>query len=86
MEWMRLKAGREILKHRQMVDYHVHTALCNHADGSMREYLECACEKGLAEFCFLDHLILHPRSKMKLTSTPKNIKLSDNQIPSGGKP
>ena len=43
-----------------MIDYHVHTALCNHADGSMQEYVERACEKGLSEICFLDHLTLHP--------------------------
>jgi histidinol-phosphatase (PHP family) len=32
-----------------MVDYHTHTALCNHATGEMAEYVEAAIEKGLAE-------------------------------------
>ncbi|MCP3927053.1 MAG: histidinol-phosphatase [Desulfobacterales bacterium] len=41
-----------------MIDYHLHTPFCNHATGSMRDYIESAIKKGLAEICFLDHLIL----------------------------
>jgi len=67
MERICLKAGRQHKKHRQTTDYHVYTALCNHADGSMREYAECACEEGLSEICFLDHLALPPGGDMRLT-------------------
>ncbi len=40
-----------------MIDYHIHTPLCNHADGSMEAYVQSAIEKGLSEICFLDHFI-----------------------------
>ncbi len=42
-----------------MIDYHVHTRLCNHAHGTMEQYIRCAIEKGLSEICFLDHLTLN---------------------------
>ena len=39
-----------------MIDYHVHTSLCNHATGTMEEYVRSAVDKGLDTLCFLDHL------------------------------
>jgi histidinol-phosphatase (PHP family) len=39
-----------------MIDYHVHTSLCNHAFGAMEQYVQAAVAKGLATICFLDHL------------------------------
>ncbi len=39
-----------------MIDYHVHTSLCNHATGTMAQYVRAAVGKGLAGICFLDHL------------------------------
>jgi histidinol-phosphatase (PHP family) len=39
-----------------MIDYHVHTSLCNHAYGSMEQYVHAAMAKGLTTICFLDHL------------------------------
>ena len=39
-----------------MIDYHVHTSLCNHATGTMEEYVQAAAAKGLDTLCFLDHL------------------------------
>lgn len=41
-----------------MIDYHIHTPLCNHAVGTMAEYADAAIRKGLGGICFLDHLIL----------------------------
>lgn len=41
-----------------LVDYHVHTARCCHASGTMAEYLAEAEEKGLAEVGFADHFPL----------------------------
>lgn len=40
-----------------MIDYHIHTLLCNHADGSMEEYVLSSIDKGIEEICFLDHFI-----------------------------
>lgn len=39
-----------------MIDYHIHTSLCNHADGAMETYIRRAVERGFREICFLDHL------------------------------
>ncbi|MDM8536791.1 histidinol-phosphatase [Desulfobacterales bacterium HSG17] len=39
-----------------MIDYHTHTALCNHARGTPLDYIHAAMEKGLSQICFLDHL------------------------------
>ena len=39
-----------------MIDYHVHTSLCNHATGTMEDYVRTAVAKGLTTLCFLDHL------------------------------
>ena len=41
-----------------MIDYHVHTGLCNHATGTMEQYVRAAVAKGLTTICFLDHLTL----------------------------
>ena len=46
-----------------MIDYHIHTPLCNHAVGEMGEYIEVALAKGLSEICFLDHLIISGRGQ-----------------------
>ena len=49
-----------------MIDYHIHTPLCNHAHGTMKAYIDMAIDSGLKELCFLDHLIIakNPRSSM----------------------
>lgn len=39
-----------------MIDYHVHTGLCNHATGTMAQYVRAAIARGLSAICFLDHL------------------------------
>lgn len=36
-------------------NYHTHTYLCNHATGSMREYVEVAIKNGIKELGFSDH-------------------------------
>ena len=42
------------------VDYHLHTRLCGHAEGEMREYIEVAKQKGLEQVGFADHMpLLH---------------------------
>ena len=42
-----------------LVDYHVHTARCGHAVGSMEGYIEHAIASGLRELGFSDHLYLY---------------------------
>ncbi|MHB8790591.1 MAG: histidinol-phosphatase [Desulfobulbaceae bacterium] len=37
-------------------DSHVHTSLCNHACGTMEEYVLAAVERGLTSITFLEHL------------------------------
>ncbi len=43
-----------------MIDYHVHTSLCNHAEGGMEAYIRKAVDIGLKDICFLDHLTMQP--------------------------
>ena len=51
-----------------MIDYHIHTQLCNHAMGVMGAYVRRAIEKGLKEICFLDHLtISEPGNRLSMT-------------------
>ncbi|MDY6790704.1 MAG: histidinol-phosphatase HisJ family protein [Thermodesulfobacteriota bacterium] len=51
-----------------MIDYHIHTKLCNHARGVMGAYVKRALEKGLQEICFLDHLTLtEPGNRLSMT-------------------
>ncbi|MBU4208592.1 MAG: histidinol-phosphatase [Proteobacteria bacterium] len=51
-----------------MIDYHVHTSLCNHAEGVMEAYIQKAVDIGLKEICFLDHLILsEPANRLSMT-------------------
>ena len=40
-------------------DYHIHTARCGHASGRMEEYVEHACDQGLSEIGFSDHLYMY---------------------------
>jgi histidinol-phosphatase (PHP family) len=43
-----------------LVDYHVHTARCGHAEGRLEDYVARAMEVGLREIGFSDHLpLLH---------------------------
>jgi len=41
-----------------MIDYHVHTKLCKHAEGEMQQYIESAISAGLSEIAFTDHIPL----------------------------
>ena len=45
------------------VDYHVHTKLCGHARGEMRQYVEAAIEMGIVKLGFADHTPLPPEKK-----------------------
>jgi len=57
-----------------MIDYHIHTELCNHAVGSMPDYVQRAVELGFREICFLDHLTLQ-EAGARLSMTPGEVPL-----------
>ena len=57
-----------------VIDYHVHTRLCNHANGTMEQYIQHAIEKGLSEICFLDHLTLDEKG-CDLSMGPDDVPL-----------
>ncbi|OQY46203.1 MAG: hypothetical protein B6240_07630 [Desulfobacteraceae bacterium 4572_87] len=39
----------------QLPDYHMHTALCKHAKGTVSDYRRAAGTLGIPEICFVDH-------------------------------
>lgn len=39
----------------ELADYHIHTSLCNHANGTMKQYARSAVATGLKEIGFADH-------------------------------
>ena len=41
-----------------MIDYHIHTRLCRHAEGELNQYIERAIEAGIEEIAFTDHMPL----------------------------
>jgi histidinol-phosphatase (PHP family) len=56
-----------------MLDYHIHTTLCNHAEGTMDAYVQKAVDIGLTEICFLDHLTLQQAGK--------SLSMALNEVP-----
>lgn len=40
---------------KKLADYHIHTSFCNHANGTMKEYVKYAITAGLNEIGFSDH-------------------------------
>lgn len=61
-----------------MVDYHLHTARCGHAEGGLGDYVSRAKELGLAEIGFSDHFpLLHlrdPSLSMGLEELPEYVR------------
>lgn len=45
-------------------DYHIHTTLCNHAYGTMEEYVVKAMERGITEMGFAEHMPVMPESHL----------------------
>ncbi len=52
-----------------IVDLHNHTPLCNHAEGSIPEYIDSAIESGTEYFGFADHapMDFDPKYRMKFS-------------------
>ncbi len=61
-----------------MVDYHNHTKLCNHAVGEMEEYVQTAINKGIKEIGFSDHFPMNYQPAYSIPIT--NITMRENEI------
>ncbi len=61
------------------IDYHIHTALCGHATGEMREYVESAIKKGIKEMGFSDHFPLPYQPHFSVSI--KEISMNEVDIP-----
>lgn len=61
-----------------MLDYHLHTVRCGHAQGRLQEYAERAVALGLAEIGFSDHFpLLHmedPTLSMGMEQLPEYVR------------
>ncbi len=60
------------------VDLHNHTTLCNHAEGSVDEYINKAIEVGIDIYGFADHAPMNYDPKYRMTLEEK--KIYDNWI------
>ena len=54
------------------IDLHNHTTLCNHATGSMEEYVQKAIELGIDEFGFSEHAPMDFDQKYRLDISKKD--------------
>lgn len=54
-----------------MVNYHNHTSLCGHADGSVEEYVLAAIKNGVKEFGFSDHAPLPDHLREGISMLPE---------------
>ncbi|MBN2168857.1 MAG: histidinol-phosphatase HisJ family protein [Actinobacteria bacterium] len=55
-------------------DYHIHTHLCGHARGSMKEYAEASIERGCSRIGFADHLPM-------LFRDDPSLSMSEDELP-----
>ncbi|MBO8136615.1 MAG: histidinol-phosphatase HisJ family protein [Desulfotomaculum sp.] len=42
-----------------LIDYHLHTARCGHASGTMDQYIDAARQRGITELGFADHIPMY---------------------------
>ncbi len=62
-----------------MIDYHVHTKLCKHAEGEPSEYCEQAIENGIEEIGFSDHFPVNYQPSNSIDI--KTITMREHEIP-----
>ena len=55
------------------VDLHNHTILCNHAEGTVDEYIKRAIELGIHEYGFSDHAPMNYDPKYRMNITQKKL-------------
>ncbi len=65
---------------KQLADYHIHTAFCNHANGTMKEYVKHAISAGLSEMGFADHNPLPAFLKNQYRMLPEDLQIYLNII------
>ncbi|HQL43822.1 MAG TPA: histidinol-phosphatase HisJ family protein [Spirochaetota bacterium] len=58
-----------------MIDYHVHTYLCDHASGTPGDYIEKALEARLFEIGFSDHAPLPEHLRNDITMEPEETEI-----------
>jgi histidinol-phosphatase (PHP family) len=63
---------RQATKLVMKIDYHIHTPLCNHAEGPMEAYVQRAIALGFSEISFLDHLTIRDVDP-GLSMTPEEV-------------
>jgi len=56
-----------------MIDLHNHTILCNHAQGSMDEYIQNAIKQGIKIYGFSDHAPMEYDKKYRMSFDDMNI-------------
>ncbi len=56
-----------------LVDYHIHTSLCEHASGSPEDYIRTGIEKGIMEIGFADHAPLPEGLREGVTMRPGDV-------------
>ncbi|MHB8171881.1 MAG: histidinol-phosphatase HisJ family protein [Thermincolia bacterium] len=61
-----------------LLDYHIHTELCGHAQGDMEEYVQVAIDRGLVEMGFNDHLPMYFRPVEERDAA---IAMREDQVP-----
>ncbi len=59
----------------ELADYHIHTAFCNHASGTMRDYVKHAISAGLSEMGFADHNPLPAKYNNPYRMHPEDLDL-----------
>jgi histidinol-phosphatase (PHP family) len=55
------------------VNYHVHTYLCDHATGSIDDYINAAIERGLKEIGFSDHAPVLLKFRKGISMEPEEV-------------
>jgi len=63
-----------------IIDYHIHTKLCGHAEGEMEEYVQSAIAKGLKEIGFSDHFPLFHIELRDLSMKMEDMPLYINKV------
>ncbi len=58
-----------------IADYHVHTSLCNHANGTMKEYIKMALANHVTEIGFADHNPMNLRFGGRYRMRPKDMEI-----------
>ena len=60
-----------------LVDYHIHTKYCKHAEGEMDEYVSRALSLGLAEIGFAAHMPVMPQPELCLSYEDLSVYLKE---------